>query len=94
MFCTVFVLFRFNQGDTLRKEIPNIAVQVMGVGEIGIIISHVVDQKTGSVNDLLTPGGTLKIRGGKLKIAGDHPDAGVIFEDEAATPSGGNSGTL
>ena len=78
------VLFRFNQGDLLRKEIPNIQVQVMGVGETGIIISHVVDSKTGSVNDLLTPGGVLKIKGGKLKIAGDHPEVGVFFEDEAA----------
>jgi len=80
------VLFRFNQGDTLRKEIPNIKVLVTGVGETGIIISHVVDQKSGSVNDLLTPGGMLRIRGGKLRIAGDHPDAGVVFEDEAGNP--------
>ena len=76
------VLFRFNQGALLRRQIPNVTVQIMGPGESGIIISHVVDQKTGSVNDLLTPGGTLKIRGGKLKIAGDHPDAGIAFEDE------------
>jgi len=80
------VLFRFNQGDLLRREIPSITVRVMGVGESGIIISHVVDQKTGSVNDLLTPGGALKIRGGKLKITGDHPDVGVSFEDEAGNP--------
>ena len=76
------VLFRFNQGDLLRKEIPNVKVQVMGVGESGIVISHVVDSKTGSVNDLITPGGTLKIRGGKLKIAGENPQVGVSFEDE------------
>ena len=76
------VLFRFNQGDLLRKEIPNVAVQVLGVGESGIIISHVVDVKTGSVNDLLTPGGTLKIRGGKLKLTGDNPQVGVWFENE------------
>ena len=76
------ILFRFNQGDLLRKEIPNIHVQVMGMGETGIVISHVQDKKTGSVNDLLTPGGTLRIRGGKLKIAGDSPDVGVAFENE------------
>jgi hypothetical protein len=74
------VLFRFNQGETLRKAIPNIQVQVLGPGETGIMISHVVDAKTGSVNDLITPGGILKVRGGKLKITGDHPDVGVFFE--------------
>ena len=77
------ILFRFNQGDLLRKEIPGVKVQVMGVGETGIIISHVVDVKTGSVNDLITPGGTLKIKGGKLKIVGDNPQVGVSFEDES-----------
>jgi hypothetical protein len=76
------VLFRFNQGDLLRKEIPNVKVQVMGMGETGIVISHVVDAKTGSGNDLITPGGALKIKGGKLKIAGDNPQVGVAFEDE------------
>ena len=76
------VLFRFNQGDLLRKEIPGVKVQVMGVGESGILISHVADVKTGSVNDLITPGGAIKIRGGKLKIAGDNPQVGISFEDE------------
>ena len=77
------VLFRFNQGDLLRKEIPNVEVQVMGLGECGIMISQVTDSKTGSVNDLITPGGTLTIKGSKLKIAGDNPMVGVTFEDGA-----------
>jgi len=76
------VLFRFNQGALMRKEVPNIRVQVMGVGDTGIVISHVVDSKTGSVNDLITPGGALKIKGGKLKIAGEQPEVGVFFEDD------------
>ena len=76
------ILFRFNQGEMLRKEIPNIKVNIMGVGESGITVSHVVDSKTGSVNDIITPGGTLKIKGGKLKIVGDNPETGIRFEDE------------
>ena len=76
------VLFRFNQGDLLRKEIPNVKVQVMGVGESGIVISQVIDSKTGSENDLLTPGGTLVIRGVRLKIVGDDPQVGITLEDE------------
>ena len=77
------ILFRFNQGDLLRKEIPNVTVEVMGVGDSSILISHVVDAKTGSVNDLLTPGGALKIKGGKLKIAGVPPRVGVWFTNES-----------
>jgi len=76
------ILFRFNQGALMRREIPAIQVQVMGVGETGILISHIVDKKTGSVNDLITPGGVIKIRGGRLKIAGDNINVGVFFKDE------------
>ena len=74
------ILFRFNQGELLRREIPNIEVQVMGLGEVDIVISHVIDSKTGSVNDLITPGGMLKIKGGKLKIVGDNGTIGVYFK--------------
>ena len=81
------VLFRFNQGDLLRKEIPNINVQIMGLGETGIIISHVVDAKTGSVNDLITSGRNLKIKGGKLKIAGDNPTNGIYFVNNVTNES-------
>jgi predicted GTPase len=76
------ILFRFNQGSLLRKETSNVAVQVMGVGDSGIVISHVVDAKTGSVNDLLTPNRNLKIKGGKLKIAGDNEANGVYFVNQ------------
>ena len=77
------VLFRFNQGALLRKEIPNVSIQVMGVGDSSISISHVVDKRTGSVNDLIIPDGTLKIKGGKLKIVGDNSEIGVYFRDES-----------
>jgi hypothetical protein len=76
------ILFRFNQGDLLRREIPNVTVQVMGVGESGSVISHVVDVKTGSVNDLLTPNRNLKIKGNKLKIAGDNELNGLYFVNQ------------
>jgi hypothetical protein len=45
-------------------------------------VSHSRRTPKGSVNDLITPGGTLKIKGGKLKIAGDDPQIGVWFESE------------
>ena len=52
----------------------------MGVGESGIVISPVVDRKTGSVNDLFTLGGT-------LKLTGDHPYVGVSFEEADENPN-------
>jgi hypothetical protein len=67
------ILFQFKQGEILRKETPNMEVEVMGMGESGIIISQVTDTKTGSVNDRITPGKNLKIKGSRLKLAGNDP---------------------
>jgi hypothetical protein len=47
----------------------------------------VVDVKTGTVNDKLTPGRDVKIAGAKLKIAGDDPSVGLYFVP-AGDPSG------
>ena len=75
------LLFLFNQGPLLRKETPNLEIQIMGVGDNVIFISHVVDKKTGAANEVLTPGGMLKIKGSKLKIVGDKPEIGVYFQN-------------
>lgn len=77
------VIFQFNQGELLRKELPDIAVDILGVADSNISILQVTDVKTGSVNDLLTPNHNLKIKGYKLKIAGDNPDVGVFFVNQA-----------
>jgi hypothetical protein len=77
------LIFQFNQGVTLRKELDSIEVNITGVGESSIAVAEVTDVKTGSVNDLLTPNRNLKIRGYKLKLVGDHPEVGVYFVNEA-----------
>jgi hypothetical protein len=79
------VLFEFHQGATLRKELENVTVEILGVAETGIVIAQVFDVKTGSVNDLITPNRNLKITGEKLKIAGEDPANGVCFIDEQGT---------
>jgi hypothetical protein len=76
------VMFEFHQGATLRKELENVTVEILGVAETGVMISQVLDVKTGSVNDMLTPNHNLKISGHKLKIAGNNPANGVYFIDE------------
>jgi hypothetical protein len=75
--------FLFNQGDTLRKEAKEVEVEITGVGEAGAMIVEVVDVKTGSVNNLITPNRNLRIRGNKLKLAGENPNVGVYFINEA-----------
>ncbi|WP_346985864.1 DNA-binding domain-containing protein [Chryseobacterium sp. POE27] len=75
------IIFQFNQGEKLRSEIPNIEVNILGVAESSAVILQVTDVKSGSVNDLLTPGRNLKIVGSKIKVAGEDASIGVFFVD-------------
>jgi hypothetical protein len=75
------ILFQFNQGEKLRAEIPNIEINILGVADAQAAILQVTDAKSGSVNDLLTPGRNLKINGNKIKIAGDDAANGIYFVD-------------
>ena len=65
----------------LRKEIANVEVEILGMAELGTEIMRVIDVKTGSVNDRLTPNRNLKIIGSRIKLVGDHPDNGLVFVD-------------
>ncbi|CAD7811821.1 hypothetical protein CHRY9390_02421 [Chryseobacterium aquaeductus] len=73
------ILFQFNQGEKLRAEIPGIEVNILGVADSTGAVLQVTDVKTGSVNDLLTPGRNLRIAGSKIRIAGEKPGNGVFF---------------
>lgn len=77
------ILYQFNQGELLRKELASIAVEITGVGDSSISIAEVHDVKTGSVNDLLTPNRNLRIKGYKLKIAGNYRGNGVYFVNQS-----------
>jgi hypothetical protein len=76
------VLFEFQQGAELRKELPAVTVDILGVADSGIIIAQVEDMKTGSINNLLTPGRNLKITGQKIKVVGDKEGVGIRFHSQ------------
>jgi hypothetical protein len=73
------LLFEFHQGSTLRKELEQVSVDILGLAETGAVITQVTDLKTGSINDLLTPDRNLKIAGYKIKVVGTHDNDGVFF---------------
>jgi len=77
------IIFQFNQGDILRKGLSEIQVDIVGVADSSISVEQVTDVKTTSVNDLITPNRNLKIKGYKLKLAGDNPGVGVFFVNAA-----------
>lgn len=73
------ILFQFNQGEKLRAEIPTIEINILGVADASSVILQVTDVKSGTVNDILTPGRNLKISGSKIKIAGENIANGIFF---------------
>lgn len=73
------ILFQFNQGEKLRAEIPNIEINILGIADASSAILQVKDVKSGTVNDLLTPGRNLKVSGSKIKVAGDAAANGIFF---------------
>lgn len=73
------ILFQFNQGEKLRAEIPNIEINILGVADASSAILQVTDVKSGTINDLLTPGRNLKVSGTKIKVGGDNPENGIYF---------------
>ncbi|MDR1224080.1 MAG: DUF4469 domain-containing protein [Tannerella sp.] len=79
------LLFEFHQGATLRKELANVTVEILGVADTEAVITRVTDVKTASVNDLLTPGRNLKIAGYKIKIAGSNAANGIYFVNQATS---------
>jgi hypothetical protein len=76
------LLFEFHQGSLLRKELENVTVEILGIADTEATVAQVVDVKTGSVNDLLTPNRNLKIAGHKIKIVGDNAANGIYFVNE------------
>jgi hypothetical protein len=75
-------LFEFHQGALSRKELENVLVEILGVADTGAIIEQVLDVKTGSINDLITPNRNIRIAGDKIKIAGDNVDNGIYFVNQ------------
>ena len=73
------ILFDFQQGSLLRKELQGVEVQILGIADTSLSVAQVIDVKTGSVNDLITPNRNLRISGSKLKIVGDNSDNGIYF---------------
>jgi hypothetical protein len=78
------LLFEFYQG-ALRKELGNVMVEIFGVADTDTVIAQIIDMKSGSVNDLLTPNRNLKITGNKIKIAGENEANGIYFVNRDTT---------
>jgi hypothetical protein len=77
------VRINLHAGTAIRNAAGAVKTKKLPGVVSGTVISSVTDVKTGSQNNLLTPGRNIKISGSKLKIAGEDPAVGLFFEPEA-----------
>lgn len=75
------IRLNLNAGATLREAQKKIRSEKVPAIDPVPQITQVVDMKSRTVNDLLTPGGNLRVSGYKLKIAGTLEDVGCYFVD-------------
>ncbi|MDR2783271.1 MAG: DUF4469 domain-containing protein [Treponema sp.] len=80
------VRINLHPGAALRSAVSQIKLKRVAAVLTGTVITSVVDVKSGTVNNKLTPGRDIKIAGAKLKIAGDDPSAGLYFVPAAGDP--------
>jgi len=74
------ITFRFQSLNPLRKLRESIEVLIEGVADTNGYIMEFIDIGTGAVNETFTQMNQFILTGYKLKVAGDHPDVGVYFE--------------
>ena len=80
------IRINLHPGTALRSALAGVKVKKVAAVLTGTLITSVLDVKSGSVNDRLTPGRDIKIAGAKLKIAGDDPSVGLYFVPAAGSP--------
>jgi len=75
------VRLNLRPGKALRDAVEGMKTKKVPGSPPGPVIESVTDVKTGSVNDLLTPGRDLRIDGIKVKVVGDDHLVGLTFEN-------------
>ena len=73
-------------GTRLRKATAAIKVQKVQTADPAPFILEVHDVLSDTTNELLTPGGVVQIRGGRLKFVPGNPANGIFLIDEQAQP--------
>jgi len=76
------VTYKFSQGAVLRKRAAETKAEIVHISTAIYGFRQVTDSFSGSENDLITPGGGLKINGLKMKLTGSNPDVGLYFISE------------
>jgi hypothetical protein len=66
----------------LRETLKVTPVHIIGMAPDRAAIAQVTDVTTGKVNELLTPGGMVNIKGARIRIEGDDPAVGLFLTSQ------------
>ena len=77
------LLIQYTQGEITRRGLSDVEIDIRGIATNGSYIAQVADIRSGTINELLTPGRNLRISGNKIKVAGDDYVLGVYFVNTA-----------
>jgi hypothetical protein len=72
-----------NPGIDLRKVVPNIKTEKVQVADPIPYIIEVKDIVSGTVNESLTPGGVVQLRGSRLRFVVENPTNGIFLVSES-----------
>lgn len=75
------LLFDFQQGSLLRKELEEVNVVVAGVADTLPLPETLIDCTTGVLNETLTLGGIFEIKGFNLKFIPEEDDNGIFLTE-------------
>jgi hypothetical protein len=71
----------------LREAIKKTPVKIIGMAPDQSVIASVTDVATGKVNERLTRGGMITVKGSRIKIAGDSPSIGLFLVNQETQAS-------
>jgi hypothetical protein len=76
------VKININPGVRMREAVRKVKTEKVSVAEPLPHILEVKDVSSDTINDVITPGGVVQLRGGKLKFLTDQPDNGIFMIGE------------
>jgi hypothetical protein len=66
----------------LRETLKKTPVKVIGLAPEQAVVASVIDVASGKVNEKLTPGGMVNIKGSRIKVEGDSTDIGLFLHNQ------------
>jgi hypothetical protein len=78
---------KMRAGSRLKEINKSIALERVDVGTYKSVIQVVTDLKTGAINDTVTIGQIISVKGSLLKISDDQPQAGIFVIGEGTPES-------